>query len=59
MNLSIVGNIVRIELEWYKLLLTFNWQNGFEIPLARLMTVTTLKPKQSPNFIISNQDFLL
>lgn len=47
MNLTIVGNILRIEWEWYEQFWAFNWNQTFEIPLAHITSVTTEEPPQS------------
>lgn len=47
MNLSLVGNILRIELEWYEQLLAFNWDKTFEIPLEHIEQVSTQEPSSS------------
>ena len=47
MNLSLVGNILRIELEWYEQLLAFTWDKTFEIPLEHIEQVSTQEPYSS------------
>ena len=47
MNISIVDNKVRIELEWYEQLWAFHLSNTFEIPLAHIAHVTTDEPASS------------
>ncbi len=47
MNLSLVGNILRIELEWYEQLLAFNWDKTLEISLEHIEQVSTQEPSSS------------
>lgn len=47
MNLSIVGNKVRIECEWFEQLWAFNPNQSFEISLAHILSVTTEEPRHS------------
>ncbi|HBB30874.1 MAG TPA: hypothetical protein DDZ80_15230 [Cyanobacteria bacterium UBA8803] len=44
MNLSIIDNKLRIELEWYEQLWAFNWDKILEIPLAHIESATTDEP---------------
>ncbi|NET58932.1 MAG: hypothetical protein F6K47_23145 [Symploca sp. SIO2E6] len=47
MNISILDNKVRIELEWYEQLWAFHLSNSFEIPLAHITRVTMDEPPSS------------
>lgn len=47
MNISIVDNKIRLQLEWYEQLWAFSWENPLEIPLAHLARITTDEPPSS------------
>lgn len=47
MNISIVGDKVRIELEWYEQLWAFTWDKIWEIPLSHIESVTSAEPQSS------------
>ncbi|MBE9127711.1 MULTISPECIES: hypothetical protein [unclassified Coleofasciculus] len=47
MNLSIIDNKLRIELEWYEQLWAVSWDKSFEIPLTHIESATTDEPPSS------------
>lgn len=47
MNLSIVGDNLQIELEWYEQLWAFTLHKTFEIPLAHIKRATTEEPSSN------------
>lgn len=47
MNISIVGDKVRIELEWYEQLWAFTWDKIWEIPLSHIASVTSAEPQSN------------
>jgi hypothetical protein len=47
MLLSIIGDKLTIELEWFEQLWAFNWEKTLEIPLAHIQRVTTEEPPSS------------
>lgn len=46
-NLSIIGNKLQIELEWYEQLWAFTMNKTLEIPLDRIERVTTEEPQSN------------
>lgn len=47
MNLSIIDNQLRIELEWYEQLWAFTLAKTLDIPLSHIENVTTDKPQSN------------
>lgn len=47
MNLSIVGETLHIQLEWYEQLWAFTLTPAFSIPLAHLQEVSAEEPRSS------------
>ena len=47
MNISIVDNKLRIELEWYEQLWAFSLEKIIQIPLTHIISVTTDEPPSS------------
>ena len=47
MNLSVSGDSVRIEWEWYEQLWAFQFQSVFEISLTHVQQATTSEPRSS------------
>ncbi|HBE19883.1 MAG TPA: hypothetical protein DEG17_22915 [Cyanobacteria bacterium UBA11149] len=47
MNLILIDNQLRIELEWYEQLWAFSLAKTLDIPLAHIETVTTDEPQSS------------
>lgn len=47
MNISIVGDRVRIELEWYEQLWAFTWDKSWDIPLSHIESVTSAEPQSN------------